>query len=552
MVKKYLLIVPLFTVTGYALNTPITQIKATEEQMEYEELLKQKVQLSKERKKKEQKIPKVKSDFKVFIKKIVVEGNTLLSPEELNKVLKKYEGRELSFRDLVLLVREITDLYHSRGYLTTYAYLPPQKIKNGVLKIAVVEGKVEEIKVEGNKRYSDRFFKAHFEDLINKPFNLEAFKNGIINLSDYPFLKAAATLKRGKTLGSSILVVKVQEKKPYKFFLKYDNYGSKVIEKNRMLVNFAFEPHLKEGDLLDFKYLVGVDQFIDPSELYLMKIDYKVPLNYKSGLKIGAYTTWSGYDADGPYSEVDLKGKTRIYAIYLEKPLINEPNFRVKLIPSFIYKDIYEYMLGTRFYKDALRVAHLEFFFTGSDPFEGYNRGKLIFDKGIVGIFGGTGYSDTGVSRQNADPGFFKILFIWLRDQNLTKNFKLFTSLSAQWTDDRLFAAETFTIGGFGTVRGFDPGTYSGDKGVTFTSELSYRKAVYPWGFEPFVFFDWGAVFVNKPQPGEKKHAYLSSIGLGVKVAFKNRLNFRVDYAKPIVNDKLGSYPLYLSASLQF
>jgi hemolysin activation/secretion protein len=550
--QKFLPLIGLFTIsTGFAAEG-ITQLKAVEQQLEYEELLeKEQPPIEQKQKKKEEKLP-AKGGVRVLVKKIVVEGNTLLPPEELQKVLSKYEGKELSFRDMIMLVREITDLYHSHGYLTAYAYLPPQKIKNGVLKVAVVEGKVEKIEVEGNKRYSENFFKAHFEDLLNKPFNLEAFKRGIINLSDYPFLKAAATLKRGQTLGSSILVVKVKEEKPYKLFLKYDNYGSKVMEKNRLLLNFAFEPRLREGDLFEVKYLVGLDQFIDPSELYMLKADYKVPVNYKSGLKAGAYTVWSGYDADGPYSEVELKGKTRIYALYFEYPIINEADLRVKLIPSFVYKDVYEYLLGSRFYKDALRIARLEVFFSGTDPLKGYNKGKVILDKGIVGIFGGTGYSDTAVSRKDGDPGFFKVTLIWMRNQKLVKNFYLFNAFSGQWTDDRLFAPETFTIGGFGTVRGFDPGTYSGDKGFAFTTELSYRTAKYPFGFEPFAFFDWGGVFVNDAQEGEKKNAYLTSLGVGLKVAYKDRLNLRVDYAKPLVDDKFGDYPLYLSATLKF
>jgi hypothetical protein len=46
------------------------------------------------------------------------------------------------------LLRRITDIYVSEGYVTSRAYVPPQDTKDGRLTIVVIEGTVERVEVE--------------------------------------------------------------------------------------------------------------------------------------------------------------------------------------------------------------------------------------------------------------------------------------------------------------------------------------------------------------------------------------------------------------------
>ena len=68
---------------------------------------------------------------KIFIKNIELENATFITQKDYLHILKKFENRYLSFKDLRNLVREITNIYRQKGFITSFAYLPPQKIKKG-------------------------------------------------------------------------------------------------------------------------------------------------------------------------------------------------------------------------------------------------------------------------------------------------------------------------------------------------------------------------------------------------------------------------------------
>lgn len=68
---------------------------------------------------------------KITIKKFEVIGNTVFSQQEIDKLLAPYKKRSLDFAELFQVRAAITQLYVSRGYITSGALIPPQTIKNG-------------------------------------------------------------------------------------------------------------------------------------------------------------------------------------------------------------------------------------------------------------------------------------------------------------------------------------------------------------------------------------------------------------------------------------
>ena len=47
----------------------------------------------------------------------------------------------------------ITDIYRRKGYVTSRAYLPPQRVEQGILEIRIVEGITGDIDIIGTKQY---------------------------------------------------------------------------------------------------------------------------------------------------------------------------------------------------------------------------------------------------------------------------------------------------------------------------------------------------------------------------------------------------------------
>ena len=69
-----------------------------------------------------------------FVKRIEIEGNTLIDDEILLPIVDIGEGMEATLGVLSLMANEITALYASKGYFLTKVYIPQQEVQDDVVK----------------------------------------------------------------------------------------------------------------------------------------------------------------------------------------------------------------------------------------------------------------------------------------------------------------------------------------------------------------------------------------------------------------------------------
>src|SRR5690349_12945047 len=100
----------------------------------------------------------VSPQLRVLVKQFVFSGNTIYSSEQLREVTKQYVGKELNFEGLNDAATDVRAYYRSRGYFLAQAYLPQQAIKNGVVQIGVIEGRIGQVEVDSKPglRISDK------------------------------------------------------------------------------------------------------------------------------------------------------------------------------------------------------------------------------------------------------------------------------------------------------------------------------------------------------------------------------------------------------------
>jgi hemolysin activation/secretion protein len=134
---------------------------------------------------------------------------------------------------------------------------------------------------------------------------------------------------------------------------------------------------------------------------------------------------------------------------------------------------------------------------------------------------------------------------------------------SAQYSPDRLFLAEQFTLGGQGTIRGFEPAKIGGDSGFLTSIELN-TSPLFPtetvFGQKvgdtiKFAFFgDYGSVFTSKQRADEKGRDSLWSLGAGARLYLGRHFSCRLDWAVPAIDDHLDMKKsmTYIQATLSF
>ena len=88
------------------------------------------------------------------VRQYVVEGNTLLSPGEIERAVAPHRGGERDFGDIQRALEALEAAYRARGYSAVSVQLPEQEVTGGQVRFRVVEARIARVVVEGNQHFS--------------------------------------------------------------------------------------------------------------------------------------------------------------------------------------------------------------------------------------------------------------------------------------------------------------------------------------------------------------------------------------------------------------
>ncbi|MCK4463712.1 MAG: ShlB/FhaC/HecB family hemolysin secretion/activation protein [Candidatus Omnitrophica bacterium] len=477
-------------------------------------------------------------ETRVLISKITVEGATMLSPLHLRAIVGPYEGKELTLKEFRDIAEEISDQYRRKGYVTSIAYLPPQKIQNNTLRINVAEGTVGNVNLTGNRYFKTNLLLRYLTQREGDLFNYDVLRSDIDNLNEHPDRNARVLLARGEERGQTDINIQVKDRLPIHFTLGYDNYLSRYLNRNR------YYGELKLTNFLGFDDIFSTEfQFGEAGRFFLYSLRYMLPVTPK--WKVGAYYIHLNQKLGKEVKTLDIKGKGDILSTYISYKAIDTDNFILHIIPGFEYKDIENKILGGVVSEDNIRIGKIGFDLDLTDRFNGRTVLTQEIDFGIENILGGLEHKDPKASRSAAGAGgrFFRTVTNVARIQSLPNSLSLMLRGAMQYTPDSLVSPEQFTIGGITTVRGYPTAEHAGDKGYTLSAELY----IPPYGISknlkvPFTktalfdairflaFFDWGYVENKKALVGETKDEMLCSVGPAVRFDIPGTASVSFDY----------------------
>jgi len=151
------------------------------------------------------------------IKEISIEGNTIVSEEEMREVMVLQERQIFCQKILKNDLDRISQLYKDRGYLLI-------NIKDinfdeeGKLWINISEGRLEKIVIEGNDKTKEKVISREINIEPGDLFNFETVKKSLQKIYNLGFFEdVSMKLEPGTEEDSIVLVVKVIEKNTGKF-----------------------------------------------------------------------------------------------------------------------------------------------------------------------------------------------------------------------------------------------------------------------------------------------------------------------------------------------
>ena len=130
------------------------------------------------------------ASLKVTVKQFRISGNQIYSDAELQPTLKDSIGKELDFEGLTEAANNVRAYYRAKGYFLAQAYLPAQQIRDGVVEIAILEGRLGtiELKPDPASRLRPDFARGILDQHLKEgdPITETGLERPLLLLSDLP------------------------------------------------------------------------------------------------------------------------------------------------------------------------------------------------------------------------------------------------------------------------------------------------------------------------------------------------------------------------------
>jgi hemolysin activation/secretion protein len=465
----------------------------------------------------------------LFVKGFSFTGNTVISQAELEALTQPSVGRSLTLAGLEEVAANVAALYKQKGYTLATAYVPQQQIRFGVVTIAILEGRVGEISVTGNKHYSTEFIRGSFaqamEDNVVRNVALE---RALLLLNEYPNLKVSAVLEPGASTGSTNVHVKAEDKLPIHATLDYNNYGFNAISRNRFGAGIEIGNVLFNGATLNLNGIMGDH----PDRLLFQIGTYAVPIGVH-GTKLVLSGSNGRFDVGAELAALQINGTIKTYDISVTHPFIKTRFQTLMTEAGFASKDNRLFILGSLTGDDRVRMAKFGVNYDRLD-LSGRTYFSLYGFQGLGELLGGMDNNAPQATRQGADNRFTKATLLTGRIQSLGHNVLLVVRANGQATTGPVVVIEQMLLGGADSVRGYQLGERFVDEGYTVSAEV--RVPLFPsvlGSTQAAAFIDHGAGRLRNPQPGEQTSSSLTGTGVGLQTElpyFSTRLRFDVGF----------------------
>ena len=476
--------------------------------------------------------------IQVFVKSIVVTGNTVFSSEEIAAVATPYENRTLTTEDLERLRLALTFLYVNNGYITSGAVIPDQDVKDGVIQFQIIEGALSRINVEGTNWFRRGYVRDRVALGAGPPLQMEPLQTRLQLLQQDPRIERInAELRPGDQRGESILNVKVKEQSPWKMWLEFSNHQTPAVGAERGLMTVAHQNVTGHGDPLSITY--GGSRGVHP----VIDVAYTLPINRYDTTFTASYRRNEFAVVESQFRALDINSTSEIIGFTLRHPLYRTltDELAVAITGERLYNKVTSifdnpgspspFINGSSdtgvSSVSALRFVQEYVHRTATTVFAARSRFSVGLD-----VLNATTNSGSSPSGPLPDGRFFS----WLGQLQGVRRFddwwgmQLLGQFNLQLANDRLFPLEQIPLGGRFSVRGYRENTLIRDNGFLFSVESRFPLIRYASG-EPLLqfaqFIDVGRAWQAKGKTDDPQT--LASVGLGLRWAVLPRDRARLE-----------------------
>lgn len=462
---------------------------------------------------------------------IVFTGVTVMDPEILRDIGSQYVHRNVTRNDLEKLKFDVTRAYYEQGNILVKTVTPPQELSDGVLKVEIYEARIGQVVVHDNGLVHPVITSAMVGQVDRgKVFHESDTESMITDLRDLSGVDASMALQKGEEFGETDMHVYLEEVDDHNSFASIDNYGSQLTGK------YVGRLHMENGNLLGLGEKYTLDLRASDEDLYGVEVAMETPIGI-SNVKLETSYGYTENEIGAQLASIGASGETHRGLVGLKSDVVNTRDDKVTLRGGLEMRQHEAFINGTETSDDDIRRLYGELsYLTRMPDTVLYASGRSSIG---VDVFGASEDRDADLSRATGDPDALILEGQLVGNHRLLADGFIRGVFTGQYADEDLLSSDLFTLGGYGSVRGFEPAQASGEKGVQFSVEYNHVLDVHPdYDVRVGPFFDGGAVwnYVGGSVPTDSE-LYGAGIGAEIRSQFFPELDdtvLRLDYAWPV------------------
>ena len=468
------------------------------------------------------------ADKQFDVSGFVFQGNTIFPAEQLAGLINDMQGT-ITFTQLLEATSRITKYYRDAGYIVARAYVPEQAIENGQVRIAVLEGVLGAIHVQGDSPISEERVRAHMARLESTGIINEAdLEHGALLLNDLPGLRTEVALRPGERTGTSDVVLNIIDEGTYDFSVDYNNFGSPVTGEHRLGMVAGINNIFDIGDRLTIRPMLS-----DSGDTFYGSLRYELPV-FTPASRIGLSFSHLLSELGEEFENLEIENTATTISLYGSHAFVRSRDRNMTARLAFENRNFVRDfgaplpLLGPQIEEAdyVLNVADLSVSGDYRDDFYG----------GAVSTYSASlrfGLSDVKAEDGGAEPGddprfegkFTLLNFSAQRIQRLAPLWSASVRFDGQFSGDSLDTSERMSLGGPQAVRAYRPSEALGDSALILQTEvrreLPSLAERYDWlnRVEAYGLFDVGTSEINSPLATNADESWTrNGVGAGMRM----------------------------------
>lgn len=493
----------------------------------------------------------------------VIEGNSVLPVETLERAVYPHLGPARRFDDVEAARKALETAYRSAGYGLASVDIPEQRADTGTIRLVVTEGRVARTRVVGARYYSQGYILERVASAaVGTVPHLPTLQAQLLDVNRSADRRVAPVLRPGREAGSTEIDLNVTDSLPLHGSLSLNNQASRNTSSTRLQASLSYDNMLQRDHNLALQAVLSPES---PGEVQVLGVTYALPREPAGLAALSLSYTRSDSKVYAGVGDTRLFGKGNIFGLRRSFVLeLRDKSFQ-QLTLGAEYKDMLDSVQAGAGAGFDTPISYLPLSLGWAGSFrrpEGDWQLGATLSGGLRGLV--NEQREFADKRYQAQAQYFLLRLDARHSRTLPwHDLRLRAQAEVQLAPAPLISNEQFVVGGANSVRGYLEAEAVGDQGLRGSLQLASPDFAARLGWPLLAsaslhtFIDGAVAVLRRPLPGQATHYRLLGLGVGGQLSTKGSypLNVSLELGWPLLKrDSLGSDGLraHANASIGF